>query len=436
MLSFHTCPLATLGGKDTGGMNVYVRDLTRELGRQGIGVDVFTRSQDEHQPHVKEDLGHGNRVIHIPAGPETPLPKHILYQHVPEFVGGVREFARAQGQTYDLIHAHYWLSGAAAESLRAAWGAPFVQMFHTLGEMKNRVALNPAERESDLRLRVETGLLRDADRLVAATLAERAQMEWLYHADVSRVTIIPPGVDVNLFYPRPAAEAKQRIGIDPKLKMLLFVGRIEPLKGVGTLLQAVALLRRRGVGDCRRLCLSIIGGDPDVNTLNAYTKNAEMDRLQAMRQALGITDVVTFVGKQDQDALADYYAAAEAVVMPSHYESFGMVALEAMACGTPVIASEVGGLAFLVRDGETGLHVPDQDPAALADQICRIITDPDLRTRLSEQAARYGLDYAWPVIAKKVVGLYEEMLAAKLRPEAGEPAATGRAAPLTGLSLL
>jgi D-inositol-3-phosphate glycosyltransferase len=419
MLSFHTCPLATLGGKDTGGMNVYVRDLSRELGRQGVGVDVFTRSQDEHQPHVKEDLGHGNRVIHIPAGPETPLPKTTLYQHVPEFVGGVREFARAQGETYALVHAHYWLSGVAARSLRAFWHTPFIQMFHTLGEMKNRVAQNPDERESELRIQVETELLREADRVVAATPAERAQLEWLYRADMSRVTIIPPGVDVNLFYPRPMAEAKQRIGIDPGMKMLLFAGRIEPLKGIGTLLQALGLLRQQGVGECRQLCLSIIGGEADGNITS---KNAEMDRLQSLRQELGLADVVTFLGKQDQDALADYYAAAEAVVMPSHYESFGMVALEAMVCGTPVVASEVGGLAFLVRHGETGFHVPDQDPAALAEQVCRLITDTDLRAKMGEQAASYARGYAWPVIARRIIHLYAAVLAgsaAVLRPGAG-----------------
>ena len=156
MLSYHTCPLATLGGKDTGGMNVYVRDLTRELGRRGLEVDVFTRSQDEHQPHVKEDLGYGNRVIHVPSGPERPLPKDILYEHVPEFVGGIREYARANDRHYDLIHAHYWLSGVAARSLSAAWHVPFALMFHTLGMMKNRIAQNDAERESDLRIRIET----------------------------------------------------------------------------------------------------------------------------------------------------------------------------------------------------------------------------------------------------------------------------------------
>jgi D-inositol-3-phosphate glycosyltransferase len=407
MLSFHTCPLATLGGKDTGGMNVYVRDLTRELGRRGLRVDVFTRSQDEHQPHVKEDLGWGNRVIHIPAGPEVPLPKDVLYEYVPEFVGGVREYARSQGEMYDLIHSHYWLSGVAARSLRAVWGAPFIQMFHTLGHMKNRVAQSPAERESELRIRVETELLAQADRTITATLAEQTQLQWLYNADIRNTTIVPPGVDTTLFYPRPSAEAKARLGVNPDQKLLLFVGRIEPLKGIETLLRAVAILLERGVCNCESLCLSIVGGDPEESEAE---KNAEMERLMALRTELGLAKLVTFLGKQDQDALPDYYAAAEAVIMPSHYESFGMVALEAMACGIPVIASEVGGLAFLVRDGETGFHVPDRDPAALADRICEIITEPLLRAELGEKAAAYARDYAWPLIAEKIIGVYESML--------------------------
>lgn len=407
MLSYHTCPLATLGGKDTGGMNVYVRDLTRELGRRGLSVDVFTRSQDEHQPHVKEELGYGNRVVHIPAGLEVPLPKETLYAHVPEFVGGVREFARSHGAGYDLIHSHYWLSGVAARSLRAAWNVPFVQMFHTLGHMKNRVALNPDELEGNLRIGIETELLRQADQIIAATPAELAQMQWLYRADVSRVTVIPPGVDLEHFYPRPAGEAKARLGLRPEYKLLLFVGRIEPLKGVETLLQAVARLRQQGMCDCQQMYLAIIGGAADDSP---GARNAELERLKGLRDALGIADVVTFLGPRDQDSLPEYYAAAEAVIMPSHYESFGMVALEAMACGTPVIASEVGGLAFLVKDGETGFHVPDRDPALLAERICAIITDPILRLELGQQASAHAQAYGWRVIADQIVAVYESVL--------------------------
>jgi D-inositol-3-phosphate glycosyltransferase len=334
---------------------------------------------------------------------------------VPEFVGGVREFARSQGAAYDLIHSHYWLSGVAARSLRAAWNVPFVQMFHTLGHMKNRVALNPDELEGNLRIGTETELLRQADQIIAATPAELAQLQWLYRADVTRVNVIPPGVDLAHFYPRPAGEAKAKLGLRREQKLLLFVGRIEPLKGIETLLQAVARLRREGVCECEEMCLSIIGGAE-----SAGAQNAELQRLKALREALGIAELVTFLGPRDQDALPEYYAAAEAVIMPSHYESFGMVALEAMACGTPVIASEVGGLAFLVKDGETGFHVPDREPSLLAERICAILTDPILRLELGQQAAAHAQGYGWPVIADQIVAVYEAVLR---QPHAATPIA-------------
>lgn len=406
MLSVHTCPLATLGGKDSGGMNVYVKELTRELGRRGVGVDVFTRSQDEHQPHVKHDLGHGNRVVHIPAGPETPISKLEIYNYLHEFVGGVREFAALEGLRYDLIHSHYWLSGVVAHELRKFWHIPIVHMAHTLAIMKNRIAQRPEEREPNLRLETESEILNWADRIVAATVAEQTQLELLLQADRRKIAVVPPGVDLEAFHPVPMKTAKTAIGVPPHDTNLLFVGRIEPLKGLDTLFRAMKLIRDRGAMP-PNLCLSIIGGDP---SHNAAQDNAEMERLKALRQELGLDDLVAFLGKRDQDALVGYYASAQAVIMPSHYESFGMVALEAMACGTPVIASEVGGLAFLVRDGETGFHVPDRDPEALAEKLQLIINDPELRAKLGQRAAEYAQQYAWPVIAEKIMKVYESVL--------------------------
>lgn len=406
MLSVHTCPLATLGGKDTGGMNVYVRDLARELGRRGVGVDVFTRSQDEHQPHVKHDLGHGNRVVHVPAGPERPLPKTELYRYLPEFVGGVREFAALQGQRYDLLHSHYWLSGLVARELRAFWGAPILHTFHTLGIMKNRVAQASDQREPDVRLQAERHIVDFADRVIASTPAEESQLLLLYHADRRNLNVIPPGVDLNLFRPVPRDEARARIGAPAHGTMILFVGRIEPLKGVDTLLRAIALCRQKGDLPAD-LCLSIIGGDPSDG---AHNENVEMERLKRLCAELGMGDLVAFLGAKDQDSLHWYYSAAEVVVMPSHYESFGMVALEAMACGTPVVASGVGGLAFLVRDGETGYTVPDRDPEALCDCLGSLISRPELRQRLGRQAADHAQNYAWPIVAEKIVGVYADLL--------------------------
>jgi D-inositol-3-phosphate glycosyltransferase len=407
MISYHTCPLATLGGKDTGGMNVYVRDLARELGRRGIGVDVYTRSQDEHVPHVLHDLGYGNRVVHVPAGPETPIAKEELHLHLPEFVRGVLHFATERGLTYDLIHAHYWLSGLAGLDLRREWGAPLVQMFHTLGVMKNRVARSTQEQASPLRIESEVRLLREADRIVAATQAEVAQFQWLYKIDTDRVVVIPPGVDTGRFYPMRKDEAREFVGVACGDRMLLYVGRVEPLKGIDTLFEAVAILQHQGVLADNGVCLAVIGGDPDVGT---EQMTEEMSRLQSLRESLGIVNMVAFLGKQDQDTLQYYYAAAEAVVVPSHYESFGLVALEAMACGTPVVASETGGLVFLVRDGETGFHVPVGDAAALADRLGRLIRDEDLRQRLGHQAFEHAQAYAWPLIADQIEGMYRSLV--------------------------
>ena len=404
MLSYHTCPLATLGGKDTGGMNVYVRDLTRQLGEMGVQVDVFTRSQDEHVPHVLHDLGYGNRVVHIPAGPEEPIAKEEMAKHLNDFVLGVRGFAESKGLKYDLIHSHYWMSGVAAGELKNGWKAPVIHMFHTLGVMKQRVARAGEAVEGGYRLDGERYVMRIADKIIAATPAELAQLQWLYQADTRKIVVIPPGVDLRRFYPIPPDEAKEFIGIPPCDQVLLYVGRIEPLKGIDVLIHAIALLREQGV----RVCLSVIGGDSEDDS---DAISAEMARLQAVREDSGMDDMVFFLGKKSQDTLPYYYSASEAVVVPSHYESFGMVALEAMACGTPVVASQVGGLAFLIRDGETGFTFPVDDPQALADRLITLLRDAELRRRMGEQAARFARDYGWERIATRVLSVYQQALA-------------------------
>lgn len=408
MLSYHTCPLAILGGKDTGGMNVYVRELTHHLGRLGVHVDVFTRSQDEHVPHVLHDLGYGNRVVHIPAGPEVPLPKQDMARYLPEYVRGIEDFADRKGLRYDLIHSHYWMSGVAAIQLKETWNVPIVHMYHTLVRMKNRIARSDEEMEGGYRLEGEQQILENADRIVVATPAEQSQLEFLYMADSRKLVTIPPGVDTSHFYPIPSDEAKAVIGLAPDDHMILYVGRIEPLKGVDTLLRALAIMSKSGEMACCPHYLAIIGGDLDTSP---ETMNAEMTRLQHLARELGIKDLVLFLGKRSQDSLPYYYSAAEVVVMPSHYESFGMVALEAMACGTPVVASQVGGLAFLVQDGVTGFVVPGGDPQALADRLLELVRDPDLRCRMGNQGAAYAQDYSWDKIARRVTRLYEQMLA-------------------------
>ncbi|GAB4472666.1 MAG: glycosyltransferase [Anaerolineales bacterium] len=407
MLSYHTCPLATLGGKDTGGMNVYVRDLSHQLGAEGIHVDVFTRSQDEHVPHVLHELGFGNRIVHIPAGPEVPLPKDELVNYIGSFVQGILEFTDQKSSKYDLIHSHYWMSGVAALELKKTLGIPIVHMFHTLGKMKQRVARQEEELEGDYRLEGENRVLKEVDRIVAATPAELAQLQWLYQADVSKVHVIPPGVNLSRFYPIPMDEAKEYIGIPLCERMLLFVGRIEPLKGLDVLFKAIALMRQSGQWERTPFCLAVIGGNEDGDRSIAGT---EQERLSALRAEFGLDDLVVFLGKKSQDTLPYYYSAAEIVVVPSHYESFGMVALEAMACGTPVVASNVGGLAYLVQDGITGYTVPVDDPQLLVDCIAKLLSDPDLRARLGRQAAEFAKGFGWEVIAKKIIALYQSVL--------------------------
>ena len=430
MLSVHTCPLATLGGKETGGMNVYVRDLSRELARRGHCVDVYTRSQDPSLPRISHGLGHGARVMHLPAGPEHPYDKHLVYDHLHEFADGVLAQVEADGIHYDVLHSHYWLSGAVAQQLSLRFSemapgrpgtcvgsvgppgagrprrVPIVHMFHTLGKMKDTVAQRPEERETARRIAVEAEIVHSADALVAATPAEREQLVQLYGAEPAHIRVISPGVDTSRFHPIPATLAKDYIGLCPDRRIILFVGRIEPLKGIDNLLRAIALVVEERPEMREGLCVPIVGGDPD-----RTREDDEMMRLQDLRESFGIGDIVTFLGARDQDTLQYYYSAAEMVVMPSDYESFGMVALEAMACGTPVIASDVGGLAFLVRDGRTGYRVPARDPAALAARITRLLTDEELRQRIGQCAACWAESYAWPRIADQMEALYGELFA-------------------------
>jgi len=406
MLSVHTCPLATLGGKETGGMNVYVRDLSRELGWRGFAVDVFTRAQDPKFVGMRP-LGENARVIHIPAGPLAYYDKNLIFHHLPEFIEGVTKFTQRAGISYDIIHSHYWLSGLVAKELRALWGAPIAQMFHTLGHMKNRVARRAEERETEIRLKAEGEIVGFSDRLVAASPLEKEQMVRLYGADPEKIEVIPCGVDLTLFRPFSSSEAKAYLELPLERMMILFVGRIEPLKGIDTLLKAVALATD-GLPDlCGHLSLAIIGGSPDPASENM---EREMQRLSRLKSKLGIDNLVTFLGAKDQDTLPYYYSAAEVCVVPSRYESFGMVALEAMACGTPVVASKVGGLTFTVEEGVTGYLVPENDPAALAERLRSLLTDWDLRRRMGEKGIQVAQRYSWPLIADKIISLYRQAL--------------------------
>jgi len=393
MLSVHTCPLAALGGKETGGMNVYVRQISRELGRMGARVDVFTRSQNSTIPRVVE-LGPGARVVHLPVGPEAPIPREALHRHLDQFASGIEGFARQHGIRYDLIHSHYWLSGVAGLRLRQSWGTPLVQMFHTLGRLKNVVAQSAAELEPSLRIEEESRIVAQADRIVAANVVERAHLVWYYGARTDRVAVIPCGVDTELFQPMDPAKAKDLLELPPD-PFLLYVGRLQPIKGLETLLESMVTVPEPTY-------LLIVGGDQD------EPENGHGAALRQQVATLGLERRVRFLGPQPQRRLRLFYAAADATIMPSYYESFGMVALEAMACGSPVVASRVGGLTTTVQDGVTGRLVPEGDPAALAAAITGLVTTPDGR-RLGQQATRWAADHRWPCVAEAVCRLYSEL---------------------------
>ena len=404
MISMHTCPLACpealLGGRETGGMNVYVRELSRELGRRGKSIDVFTRFQDEGTAQI-EWFGEDARVVHLPAGPPAAYDKNKLVNHIDEFTAGIEAFAIQEGIRYDLVHGHYWLSGLVGKRLQQRWDVPFVQMFHTLGHLKNNVAKAVTDREVDVRIQAEGQVMRWADRLIAATPLERAQMAWCYGADTSKVAVVPAGVDTELFRPRDRAAVRRELGL-PGLDtpILLFVGRIERLKGIDTLLESVAVVSRTCTG--RDLKVLIVGGGGQTEQ-----ENAELRRVVKLHRELNLEEQVEFVGSKPQELLPLYYSAADITVMPSHYESFGLVAVESMASGTPVIASNVGGLSFTVKDGETGFLVPEENHFALAEQVHTLLKNADLRLRMGEQAAEHAQQYSWRNIAEQMVDIYD-----------------------------
>lgn len=404
VLSVHTSPLASLGGNKTGGMNVYVREMARELGRRGVQVDIFTRRADAYSPEIDSSLGDNVRVVQVACGPETYLEPVSVYPHIQQFSAGVIAFTTKHEMVYDIVYSHYWLSGLVAEKLKEVWGTPFVQMFHTLGHMKNRISSDYNHMQMqmpDVRAINETKIVGWAERVIAATPAEHAQLLWLYRTDRRKIRIIPPGVDACRFTPQDQALAREKLDIPVDHRVLLFVGRIEPLKAVDTILEAVHIIHTNHPESLEKTRIAIIGGTPD---------NPELQRLKALAEKLNVDHLVDFLGAKDQHLLPIYYAAATAVLMPSDYESFGMVALEAMAVGTPVIASNVGGLAFLVKDDETGYLVPVREPQKLADRINHLLNDTETQRRLGRNAAMLAQEYSWRVIVDKLLTVFEDVI--------------------------
>jgi D-inositol-3-phosphate glycosyltransferase len=390
MLSFHTSPLAPLGGSETGGMNVYVREVARHLGRLGVAVDVFTRRDDPETPDVTE-FGEGARLVQVDAGPAARVEKEALPQHVPAFADGVRAFARRQGLRYDVLHSHYWLSALAGEEIARAWDVPHLAMFHTLGQVKLRA--RASEHEPRERLDAEARLVHAVDGIVAATAHERQLLRQLYRVAPSRVEVIPLGVDLERFRPRARDAAREALGIRPEERIVLAVGRIQPLKGLDILVRSLA-----EVTDRTGLSLLIIGGDERAAP--------EVGRLSAIAEEVGVADAVRFLGPIPHEELPAYYNAADVVAVPSFYESFGLVAVEAMASGTPVVASRVGGLASTVADGRTGYLIPWRCPEPFAEKIELLLRNEPLRAALGRAGVERMQAYSWTSVAERLVEVY------------------------------
>ncbi len=391
LLSFHGCPVARLGEKDTGGMNVYVLQLAREFAAKGYEVDVFTRYHDQDDPEVVE-LGNGARVIHLDAGP-LDAAKEDLFNYIPAFVRELREFRRAEGIRYDVIHSHYWLSGRVGMTLSREWNIPHVTTFHTLAKTKLRA--RAGEREPQLRQEVEALVMSDADGVIVSTEEEKHDVTSLYGAPAHKVEVIPAGVNLDMFTPVEQTAARRELGLGEE-NIILYVGRVEPLKGIDILVRAAPLLEC--AGDFRLL---IVGGNP--------SGDAERERLESLAEDLGIRDSVTFTGPVPQDRLPYYYSASDIFVLPSHAESFGLAALEAMACETPVVVSRVGGLKTFVENGKTGYLAPWRCPESFAQRLDTLLANPHLRRAMGRAAREKALGMSWSRVADRTLDYYDTL---------------------------
>lgn len=405
MISVHTSPLAILGGRDAGGLNVYVRELARQLDASRVNVDIFTRRYDSNTPEIVQ-IGERVRVISIDAGPPETVSKDDLFCLLPEFASEVALFSLREGLRYDVIHSHYWLSGWVAHLLKRYWNAPTVHVFHTLAHLKNRVS-DDLHHESTLRVQIERRLLDVLDNIVAPNPDERAELIWTLGADNARICTIPPGIDLTRFHPRDVREARGELGL-PDNPLVLFIGRIDPIKGIDTLLDSFAHLRSRDWGD-RPPKLVFIGGTLTTNADGSLEPGADLIPVMRRAEELGVAEDVIFRGAQPQDLLPDYYAAATVCAVTSLYESFGLVAVEAMACGTPVVATRVGGMRFTVEENVSGLLAPSGDAEGIADALARVIEDRPFRSTLQVGARQAAIRFSWHTVASAVLNLYERL---------------------------
>ncbi|MDQ6748231.1 MAG: glycosyltransferase [Candidatus Dormibacteraeota bacterium] len=397
VIAAHSCPYSEVGGAENGGMSVYIRSVTEALARRGLRSVIFTRKEFAAAPS-ELDVPEGCHLVHVSAGPEKPLDKAGLFYHLPEFSAGVHRWTRDNNVTFDLVHSHYWLGGWVGRRLSQGWGVPWLHMAHTLGRIKDRDRPEGANRESDQRIAVELEIARSCNRLVAPTSREVDDLAYLYGADRSCIDVVPLGVDLERFHPIDSDPLRARLGLRGDEQVVLFTGRLERLKGVETLIRALPLLP---VGRSPRRLL-VAGADSGNGVSEAGAFAGERARLAALAEELGVGHQVTFLGAVDHQELPLYYSLADVCAVPSYSESFGLVALEAQACGTPVVASRVGGLAQVVSDGITGFTVLEHDPASYARRLGLVLDDGELRARMGAAGVELAAGYTWDATATRL----------------------------------
>ena len=391
-ISFHACPLASPGEGKSGGMNVYARQLALALGNAGVQVDIFTRDHTDTESKITE-IAPGVRVIHLPGGPtETALDG--LFPHLPEFSQALLEFQIETGLTYQAVHSHYWLSGWVGQQMATEWRAPHILTFHTLSLIK--MQSRAGESEPATRQQVERELMASADHIVAFSPHERDAMVRLYQADATRIGLIPCGVDLSLFRPLDQQEVREKLGLNGE-KVLLYVGRIEPLKGLELLLHTAAQLQT-----FEQIRVLVVGGGAG--------RDQEIDRLRELAKSLNVDKVFDFIGRVDQQDLPLYYNAADVCVVPSFYESFGLAALESMACGTPVVATRAGGLSTIIQHGRTGYLKAWRCPEAFASSVEMIISSRNLQHSMGLAARRQAEGLSWDNVAGQIAGVYDSLI--------------------------
>jgi D-inositol-3-phosphate glycosyltransferase len=402
VVSLHTSPADQPGSGDSGGMNVYIHAAAERLSALGVDVDVFTRCRGRGVDEV-EGFGADSRIIQVKAGPCAPVPKDELPRYLPEFLGGVLARERRESRGYDLVHTHYWLSGWVGRSTKEIWGVPLVASFHTLGKVKNYSLARGEIPESPARLSGEARVIAEADRIMAATPAEAAQLVGLYRADPERIRVVPPGVDHDLFFPRDRDQARSRLHL-AGVRLVLFVGRLQSHKGPDIAVRALAEAVARDPERTQDVVLAVVGGPSGV------THGAEVAHLMDLASALGVGERVMFFPPQPQARLADFYAGADVLLVPSRSESFGLVALEAQACGTAVIAAAVGGLRYVVQDGVSGFLVVGHDPADHAERLLQLIRDPAAARRMGAAGVARSERFSWDATASEILSVYRELL--------------------------